>query len=55
MIDPTVIKKEPITPDFEVCEQSFLHSITRQRAQKYFTIREYKVLGSDLTSLLGKH
>ena len=44
-----------IEPDFEVCEQGFIRQIANLRLQKYFTVREYRVRSSDLTSLLGKY
>ena len=48
--------KEEQKLDFTLTEQSFLSLILKKNWQMYATVREYKVRGADLTSLIpGYH
>ena len=52
---PTLATEEPLKLDHMVCEQSFVCLILKRNLQQHSSLREYRVLETDLTSLLPKH
>ena len=49
---PTLAIEEPLKLDHMVCEQSFVAHILKRNLQQHSSLREYRVLETDLTSLL---
>jgi len=47
-----VVEERPLDKDIPTIEQSFVATIITKHQQMYGSVREYKVKGSDLTSIL---
>ena len=47
--------KEEQKLDYPLTDQTFLSNLLKKNLQMYATVREYKVRGADLTSLIPEH